>query len=155
MLEKEIGELLRRKKLKLAVAESCTGGLISHKITDIPGSSDYFLGSLVTYSNELKKSLLGVRDETLQKFGAVSASCAVEMAEGVREKTGAEIGIGVTGITGPGGGTPEKPVGLVYIAVAWKDGVDVKEHHFKGNRENNRNRSADTALKMLFDLISI
>ena len=76
------------------------------------------------------------------------------MAEGVREKTGADIGIGVTGIAGPGGGTPEKPVGLVYIAVAGKDGVDVKEYHFKGDRENNRNRSADTALKMLFDLFS-
>ncbi|MHC1566971.1 MAG: CinA family protein [Candidatus Syntropharchaeia archaeon] len=153
MIEKDIGDLLREKELKIAIAESCTGGLISHRITNVPGSSDYFLGSLVTYSNELKKNLLGVKDETIEKFGAVSSKCAMEMAKGVRERIGVDIGIAVTGIAGPGGGRPGKPVGLVYIALAWKNGVRVERYYFDGDREKNKERSADSALRMLYNLL--
>ncbi|MHC1585570.1 MAG: CinA family protein [Candidatus Syntropharchaeia archaeon] len=153
MIEKDIGDLLREKGLKIAIAESCTGGLVSHRITNAPGSSDYFLGSLVTYSNELKKNMLGVKDETIEKFGAVSSKCAMEMAKGVRERIGVDIGIAVTGIAGPGGGRPGKPVGLVYIALAWKNGVRVERYYFDGDREKNKERSADSALRMLYNLL--
>ena len=116
-LQSALVAALKEKALKAAVAESCTGGGVSHAITDIPGSSAVFECGLCTYSNVMKQKLLGVSKETLNKFGAVSEQTAQEMAHGVRRVSGADIGIGVTGIAGPDGGTDEKPVGLVYIAV--------------------------------------
>ena len=115
---KIVVDALLAHKLRLATAESCTGGLVSEKITRIPGCSAGFVGGVCAYANEVKEKLLGVRPETLLQYGAVSAQTAQEMADGVRARTGADIGVATTGIAGPGGGTPEKPVGLVYIAVS-------------------------------------
>jgi nicotinamide-nucleotide amidase len=150
-LPEVIGDLLKSKKQTFASAESCTGGLIGKMITDIPGSSTYYLGGIICYSNELKKSLLGVPADTLEKFGAVSEPVAWTLAVGALQKTGADWAIGVTGIAGPDGGTESKPVGLVYIALAGKDGsCEVRECRF-GNpgREAVRFRSAITGLDML------
>lgn len=122
-MEETVGRLLRDRGLTVAVAESCTGGLIGHRLTDVPGSSMYFLLGAVTYSNESKQEILGVRAETLRRFGAVSNETAEEMAAGVRRRAGADLGLATTGIAGPGGGTPEKPVGTVCIALAWEGGV--------------------------------
>ena len=121
-MEETVGRLLRERRLTLAVAESCTGGLIGHRITDVPGSSEYFLLGVATYSNEAKERVLGVRAETLAAHGAVSAETAAEMAEGVRRLAGADLGVSTTGIAGPGGGTPEKPVGTVCVGLAWEGG---------------------------------
>ena len=115
---KTVVEELRIQKLRLATAESCTGGLISEKITRIPGSSAVYLGGVCAYANEVKEKLLGVQPETLAQYGAVSAQTAQEMADGIRARTGADIAISTTGIAGPDGGTPEKPIGLVYIAIS-------------------------------------
>lgn len=133
----------------LAIAESCTGGLISKLITDIPGSSAVLLESFITYTNAAKVKRLGVKEEALEKFGAVSEDTAKQMAEGVRYVSGASYGIGVTGIAGPSGGTEEKPVGLVYIAISGDFGVECRECRFVQNRETNRKRAANTALAML------
>jgi len=122
-MEETVGRLLREQRLTLAVAESCTGGLIGHRITDVPGSSEYFLLGISAYSNEAKRALLGVRAETLEAHGAVSTQSAEEMAEGVRRAAGASLGLSTTGIAGPGGGTTEKPVGTVCIGIAWEGGV--------------------------------
>ncbi|HEX8672968.1 MAG TPA: competence/damage-inducible protein A [Longimicrobium sp.] len=122
-MEETVGKLLKERGLTLAVAESCTGGLIGHRITDVPGSSAYFLLGVATYSNEAKERVLGVRADTLHEHGAVSTQTAEEMAEGVRRLAGADLGVSTTGIAGPGGGTEEKPVGTVCIAVAWEGGV--------------------------------
>jgi nicotinamide-nucleotide amidase len=122
-MEETVGRLLREQKLTLALAESCTGGLIGHRITDVPGSSDYFLMGVAVYSNAAKLKLLGVRQETLEAHGAVSMQTAGEMAEGARRAAGASIGLSTTGIAGPGGGTAEKPVGTVCIGLAWEGGV--------------------------------
>src|SRR5947199_5855205 len=113
-----VGRILAARGLTVAAAESCTGGLLAHRVTNVPGSSRYFLGSVVVYAPELKESLLGVRAETIREHTVYSAEVAMEMARGVRFVTDADIGVGVTGIAGPDGGTPERPVGLVYIAVA-------------------------------------
>ena len=122
-MEDVVGELLRQHGRTLAVAESCTGGLIGHRITEVSGSSAYFLLDVVTYSNEAKQQLLGVNQETLTAHGAVSTQTAEEMAAGVRRVSGADIGLATTGIAGPGGGTPEKPVGTVCIGLAWEGGI--------------------------------
>ncbi len=122
-MEETVGRLLRERGMTLAVAESCTGGLIGHRVTDVPGSSAYFLLGVATYSNDAKERVLGVRGETLREHGAVSTHTAEEMAEGVRRLAGASLGVSTTGIAGPGGGTPEKPVGTVCIGVAWEGGV--------------------------------
>jgi nicotinamide-nucleotide amidase len=122
-MEETVGRLLNERELTLAVAESCTGGLIGHRITDVPGSSAYFLLGVATYSNDAKERVLGVRAETLREHGAVSTQTAEEMAEGVRRLAGADLGVSTTGIAGPGGGTDDKPVGTVCIAVAWEGGV--------------------------------
>jgi nicotinamide-nucleotide amidase len=122
-MEETVGRLLRERGVTLAVAESCTGGLIGHRITDVAGSSDYFLMGLAAYSNAAKRSILGVRDETLQAHGAVSTEVAEEMAEGIRRAAGAALGVSTTGIAGPGGGTAEKPVGTVCIGLAWEGGA--------------------------------
>lgn len=122
-LAETVGMLLRERNLTLAVAESCTGGLIGHRITEVPGSSAYFLLGVIAYANEAKQGLLGVRGETLQQWGAVSTQTAEEMAHGVRVAANADLGISTTGIAGPGGGTPDKPVGTVCIGLAWRDGL--------------------------------
>jgi nicotinamide-nucleotide amidase len=141
-------ELISRG-LTLALAESCTGGLIASLVTDVPGVSQAFLAGVVSYSNESKQKFLGVTAELLARHGAVGDPVARAMAEGVREATGASVAIGVTGIAGPTGGTPDKPVGLVYIALADANATDVRECRFTGNRDRVRMRAAMTALDML------
>jgi nicotinamide-nucleotide amidase len=149
-LEVIVGQLLAQRRLKLAVAESCTGGLVSHRITDVPGSSAYYQGSITAYSNEIKERVLGVRRDTLDAYGAVSVQTALEMARGVRQVLHADVGLSVTGIAGPDGGTPEKPVGLVLIALAAPDGEWQERHLWEGNdRWENKARSADAVLDLL------
>jgi nicotinamide-nucleotide amidase len=150
-LESVVGRLILGQRLTMAVAESCTGGLIGDRITDVAGSSLYFKQGIVAYSNEAKTRILGVKEETLNKFGAVSRETALEMARGVQEMSGADIGLATTGIAGPTGGTPEKPVGLVYIALVWpKKGVEIcREFHFLGKRREIKERTMASALDIL------
>jgi len=148
-LEERVGELLRTRGLTLAVAESCTGGLLSHLITNVPGSSAYFLGGVVAYSNAAKERLLGVRRETLEEEGAVSAAAAKEMARGARALFGTDLALATTGIAGPGGGTADKPVGLVYIALAAQDRELCERCIWRSGRMENKLRSAERALEML------
>jgi PncC family amidohydrolase len=149
MIEKEIGDELRKRGLSVSTAESCTGGLVSHRITNVSGSSDYYKGGVIAYANEVKEKILHVAEKTLEEKGAVSAECALEMAKGVRKLLGSDVGIATTGIAGPTGGTPDKPVGLVYIALATKDHVYHEKHIFHGDREENKREAADAALEML------
>ncbi len=148
-LEKGIGDILRDRRLTLSVAESCTGGLLSHRITNVPGSSDYFLGGVVAYSYDAKERILEVRHNTLYGFGAVSEEAAQEMARGARHLFDSDIALAVTGIAGPGGGTPEKPVGLVYIALSVKGKSWCEERQWHGDRTENKEQSALAALQML------
>jgi nicotinamide-nucleotide amidase len=134
-LEEKVGQLLMEKNQTLALAESCTGGLISHRITRIAGSSAYFVGGVVTYANEAKVKFLGVDPTTLAKYGAVSEQTALEMSQGIRERTGASIGLSVTGIAGPSGGTPEKPVGTVWISLTRRNNHEARQFQFHGERE--------------------
>ncbi len=148
-LEKVVAGLLKKHNVTLSVAESCTGGLIAKRLTDIPGVSQNFLYGVVTYSNESKVNMLGVAPEVLEKHGAVSEETALEMVRGIRQAGGSDIAVAVTGIAGPGGGTPEKPVGLVYIAFADYDTAIVQKYLFTGDREVIRWQSANVALNML------
>ena len=148
-LERTVGQSLRQRGLKLAVAESCTGGLIGHLITNVPGSSAYYLGSITAYAYDAKEALLGVRHNTLYTHGAVSRETALEMARGIRRVLQADIGLAVTGIAGPGGGTPEKPVGLVYISLVAPDGEWVERHVWTGSRLANKAASAEAALELV------
>jgi nicotinamide-nucleotide amidase len=148
-LEEVVGRQLRQQNRTLAVAESCTGGLIGHRVTGISGSSDYFLGGVVTYSNQAKMDLLQVAKDTLQEKGAVSAETAAAMARGVKELFRADFGLAVTGIAGPTGGTPEKPVGLVFMGLAGPNGVETRRHHFPGDRDMVKTLTAETALNWL------
>jgi nicotinamide-nucleotide amidase len=134
-LEEVVGELLLAKQQTLALAESCTGGYISHRITRIAGSSAYYYGGAVTYSNEAKMLFLGVKPETLERHGAVSRETALEMSNGIRERSGANIGLSVTGIAGPSGGSSEKPVGTVWISIAQKGYHEARRFQFDGERE--------------------
>ena len=149
-LEAVLGAMLREAGLTVAVAESCTGGLIGHRLTDVPGSSDYFLGSLVTYSNEAKVALLNVPEETIREHGAVSPEIARAMAEGARQAYGADIGLSVTGIAGPNGATPEKPVGLTYIGLAGAGETAAEEYRLRGTRVLLKERAAQIALYLLY-----
>lgn len=149
MLELRIGEVLRERGLTLAVAESCTGGLLGMRITEVPGASDYFRGGVIAYSNAVKERVLGVPKAVLETQGAVSAECAQAMAEGVRRLLQADLALAITGIAGPTGGTPEKPVGLVYIALAHPGGVEVERHEFRGSRQGVRWSAAEAALSLL------
>ncbi|MCP4582955.1 MAG: competence/damage-inducible protein A [candidate division Zixibacteria bacterium] len=144
-----IGRLLVSRNQTVAVAESCTGGMLGKLFTDIPGSSDYFLGGVIAYSDELKTKILSVPAITIERHGAVSAETAKHMAEGARKLTGASIGISLTGIAGPDGGTEEKPVGLTYIGLATPDGVKAKDFHYGKQRKRNRQRAAFSALDMI------
>jgi PncC family amidohydrolase len=137
----------------IATAESCTGGLVAHLITEVPGSSGYFRGGVVAYSDEAKFTILGVADEVLHAHGAVSAQVAVAMAEGVRARLGADLGVATTGIAGPDGGSDAKPVGLVYVAVAGGGTPTVRRFLWPHDREGNKRASAEAALAMLLDAV--
>jgi nicotinamide-nucleotide amidase len=148
-LEEVVGDLLKRNGYTLATAESCTGGLLAGRITDIPGSSEYFLEGAVTYSNEAKMRSLGVPEKMIEDHGAVSEEVAMAMAGGIRELAGSTFGIGITGIAGPSGGTAEKPVGLVYIALADDARISAKKFVFPGDRQFIRTLSVNAALDIL------
>ncbi|MFQ5722553.1 MAG: CinA family nicotinamide mononucleotide deamidase-related protein, partial [Candidatus Aminicenantales bacterium] len=148
-LEEVVGKLLRHHSKKLSVAESCSGGLLGHRLTNVPGSSDYFLLGVIAYSNQAKISLLDVPADLIAKYGAVSPQVAQAMAEGVRKKAQAEIGLGITGIAGPSGGTAAKPVGLVYVALSAARESQVSKNLFLGQREAVKFQSTQKALDML------
>ncbi|MBE0446698.1 MAG: competence/damage-inducible protein A [Actinobacteria bacterium] len=148
-IEEVVGRLLRKNELTLSLAESCTGGLTAKKITDIQGSSDYFFGGVISYNNDAKRSLLNVSNQTLLRHGAVSAATALAMAFGVREKFGSDIGLGITGIAGPTGGTPDKPIGLVYIGLSHQTTSYSNRYVFFGSRDIVRLKSSHAALDML------
>ena len=148
-LEARIGAALRSRGMTLALAESCTGGLIGHRLTNIAGSSDYFLGGIVAYAYDAKERLLGVHHQTLYEHGAVSRETAIEMARGARQMLGADVGLSVTGIAGPTGGLPGKPVGLTWIALSTREGENAEEHVWQGDRLSNKERSAEAAMEML------
>ena len=152
-LEAQISPILRQRGLKLAIAESCTGGLIGHRITNIPGSSDYFLGAIIAYAYKAKVALLGVSWDTLKAHGAVSRETVLEMARGAQQAFGADVAVSVTGITGPGGGLPNKPVGTTWIGLSADDRDWARHYCFSGDREGNKASAADAALQMLLDYL--
>ena len=152
-LEVLIGPILRDAGLKLALAESCTGGLIGHRVTNVAGSSDYYLGSVTAYAYEAKEHLLGVSHDTLTRYGAVSPETALEMAKGIRRVLDADIGVSVTGIAGPGGGMPDKPVGLVWMGFSAPRGDWTFKFLWKGNRVENKIDSAQAALQLIYDYL--
>lgn len=160
LLEIKVGNALRERGLKLVVSESCTGGLIGHRITNIPGSSDYYLGSITAYAYEAKERLLGVNHETLAAFGAVSRQVVIEMAEGVRRSLSADfpfektIGISVSGIAGPGGGLPDKPVGLVWVGLSTVQGNQAWRFLWSGDRIRNKELTAEAALNILYQFLN-
>lgn len=153
LIEQHIGNLLRQRGLKIASAESCTGGLIADRITDIPGSSDYFVGGVVAYAYEAKVALLHVTWDTLRLHGAVSRETVIEMARGVRTALGADIGISVSGIAGPGGGLPDKPVGTTWIGLSARDGDWARKFTWNGDRISNKESSAQAALQFVLDYL--
>ena len=150
-LAQRIQGAMVERGLKLATAESCTGGLVGHAITEVAGSSDYYVGGIISYSNELKHAELGVDSATLERHGAVSAQTAVAMAHGARRRYGADMAVAVTGIAGPAGGTDAKPVGLTYVAVADADGELVRRFVWDSNRHGNKMRSAHAALTIVLE----
>ena len=152
-LSRQIGDLLRQRQLTLAVAESCTGGLLAAHITDIPGSSDYFLGGVVSYSNQVKERLLRVPARMIKQHGAVSAATARRMASGVRQLLQADLALAVTGIAGPSGATPDKPLGLTYVAISSSEGEQYRRHLWGGDRSQNREWSAKAALELLLEYL--
>ncbi len=155
-LEREIGNLLREKGLTLGIVESATGGLISHRITDIPGSSDYYKGSITAYHNEIKVKVVGVKEATIAKYGVVSSQVAEEMAQGGQKVLAVDICLADTGIAGPGGATASKPAGLFYIGLSHRSKVYSQQHNFRGNRERNKQQAASAALSWLKEyLISL
>jgi PncC family amidohydrolase len=152
-LEEIISMRLHEKGLKLATAESCTGGLLADLITNVPGSSDYFVGGVVAYAYEAKVALLHVTWDTLRLHGAVSRETVVEMARGVRTALGADIGVSVSGIAGPGGGMPEKPVGTTWIGLSTLDGDWARKFTWQGDRRLNKESSAQAALQIVLDYL--
>jgi PncC family amidohydrolase len=152
-LEIQVGQLLLERGLKLALAESCSGGLLGSRITDVPGSSEYFVGGVIAYAYEAKVELLGVSWDTLNSKGAVSRETVLEMARGIRERMRAQLAVSVSGIAGPGGGTPEKPVGTTWIGLVAQDGEWAKVFQFSGNREENKVLAVDAALQLLLDYL--
>lgn len=153
-LSSVVGSLLRSTRQTIAIAESCTGGLLSHDITNTPGSSEYFLGSIISYNNLIKTMALGVDEALLKKYGAVSSQIALAMANNVRKSLGANLGLAITGIAGPGGGTGKKPVGLVYIALAAPKKTLVRKYRFFGTRPEIKARASQTALDLLRNELS-
>ncbi len=152
-IEKEITSTLSRAKKTLSVAESCSGGLLGHRLTNIAGSSNYFYGGVIVYANSAKIKLLSVSPHLIKSHGAVSAPVAKKMAQGVRKLLGTDFGISITGIAGPSGGTKDKPVGLTYIAVANAKETICKEFHFKGSRLKIKTSATQAALKLLLKII--
>jgi len=153
-IEVQVSELLRARGLRLAVAESCTGGLIGHRLTNIPNASTYYPGSITAYAYEAKVRLLGVRWDTLERYGAVRAETGIEMARGVRRALAADIGLSVSGIAGPGGGTPEKPVGTVWIALSVPKVETARHFRWDGDRIQNKELSAEAALNWLIEFLA-
>jgi PncC family amidohydrolase len=153
LLAVAIGELLRTRRLKLALAESCTGGLIASLITDVPGSSEYFLASIVAYAYEAKEGLLDVSHDLLMRYGAVSEPVTRELANHARSKLSADVAIGITGIMGPGGATPTKPLGLTFIALSAPDAEWCRKFIWQGNRLENKASSAHGALEILYEYL--
>lgn len=150
MLETTVGEKLKKLGLNLASAESCTGGLVGHRLTNVPGSSEYYLGGVISYDNRVKHGVLGVPTQVLETVGAVSQECAMAMAQGVRQLVGTNLAVSTTGIAGPGGATPGKPVGLVYIGLVDDRGFTrVERYVWESDREGNKVLSAEAALKMI------
>lgn len=154
-LEEEVGKLLRQKGLTLGVVESATGGLISHRLTNVSGSSDYYKGSVTAYSNEVKIKVVGVKEDTINQYGAVSHQVAEEMAQGGRKALAVDICLADTGIAGPTGATPEKSVGLFYIGLSYQGGTFSRKHSFPGDREQNKHRAAEAALSWLKEYLVI
>jgi len=152
-LEIQVGDLLRQQGLKLVLAESCTGGLLGGRITDVPGSSEYFLGGVIAYAYEVKTSVLGVSWDTLNTKGAVSRETVLEMGRGVRKLLKADVAMSVSGIAGPGGGTPEKPVGTTWIGLVTSEGEWGHIFHFTGNRDVIRTAAVDAALNLLLEYL--
>ena len=153
-LGQEIGDLLRQKGLTLGAVESATGGLISHLLTNVPGSSDYYKGSITAYSNEVKIKVVGVKAETISRYGAVSPQVAEEMAVGARRVLGVDVCVADTGIAGPSGATPGKPVGLFYIGLAHAGGSYSRKHIFAGDRMQNKQMAAEAALGWVKDYLT-
>lgn len=153
-LEEKIIQELQKRKWTLTTAESCTGGLLAGRILNVSGASSVYNEGHITYSNEAKQRLLGVSHETLETYGAVSRQTAGEMAKGAVRAANAKIGLSTTGIAGPTGGTPEKPVGLVYVGCAIGDEILVEECRFQGTREENRNAAVEAALQLLWRMLS-
>ncbi len=150
---KDLSSILTEKNMMIATAESCTGGLIGHTLTNISGSSSYFDRGIISYSNQAKMELLQVPKDLLEKYGAVSAEVAYAMAEGVRRHSHVDIGIATTGIAGPTGGTKEKPVGLVYIGISTEKETSVKQFQFNGSRLENKKETCTEALYLLYDIL--
>ena len=153
-LAQSVGRLLKAQHLTLGLAESCTGGMIASCITDIPGSSEYFEGGVVSYSNALKTRLLGVPAGTLESFGAVSVETVMAMARGVRKRLNVGVALAITGIAGPSGGTADKPVGLTYIGLVSPRGELWRKYIWKGNRRENREQSTRAALELLVEQLT-
>lgn len=152
-LEYLLGELLRARGLRLATAESCTGGLVSHHITNVPGSSEYFRGGVVAYAYEAKVALLNVDWDTLRQHGAVSRETVIEMARGARIALGADVAVSVSGIAGPGGGLPGKPVGTTWVGLSAVEGDWARRFTWPGDREQNKESSAEACLQMVLDYL--
>ncbi len=150
-LAQQLGQLLKARGQTVATAESCTGGLIGDRLTDVPGSSAYFLGGAIVYANSAKQRLLGVSQTTLQQHGAVSEAVAIEMAAGARRLFDADYALSATGVAGPDGGTPDKPVGLVYIGLAMREGAWARRHVWSGDRRDNKTQTVDAALTWLIE----
>lgn len=153
-IEEKIGHELRERGWRLAVAESCTGGLIGHRITNISGSSTYYLGSITAYAYRAKVRLLGVSWDTLEKYGAVSEETIGEMALGVRRALTSDVGLAVSGIAGPTGGTPDKPVGYTWIGLSTVEGIQTLQHTAGGNRIENKQEIAQVALEFMYDYLA-
>ena len=153
-LEEKIVLGLREKRYTITTAESCTGGLLAGRILNVSGASEVYNEGHITYSNEAKERILGVKHETLETYGAVSKETAADMAFGAAKAAHANVGLSTTGIAGPGGGTPEKPVGLIYIGCFYNGIVEVRECRFHGNREENRNATVEASLQLLFDIMT-
>jgi PncC family amidohydrolase len=152
-LEQTLHQLLHARGLKLCAAESCTGGLVSHRITNVPGSSEYFMGGVVAYSYEAKAAVLGVSWDTLNGRGAVSPETVLEMARGARRALQSDIAVSVSGIAGPGGGTDEKPVGTTWIALVAPEGEWTRHFVWRGSREQNKELSCDAALELIIEYL--
>jgi nicotinamide-nucleotide amidase len=152
-ISKTVGKLLIKHRLTVGICESCTGGMLGGIITQVPGSSKYFRGGVIAYSNEVKTRIIGVKISTLRKCGAVSAEVAQEMADGVRKKLKSDIGIGITGIAGPSGGTKKKPVGLIYVSLSYRRIILVKVFLYKGPRDQIRKKACKAALLLLLKLL--